>query len=113
VGNQQKSTYRSTEIAANVVAMAAMVREEDCEETEAEVRIRMRAHTARLLAGATGPEPPGSTSPEERAHYEPLWHRVPTSRTFGDDWGGGAERGVMFRVAGADDDAYAAYVGAP
>jgi hypothetical protein len=65
------------------------------------------------LAGATEPEPPGWTSPEERAHYERLWHRVPTSRTFDDDWDGGVERGVMFCVAGADDDAYAAYVSAP
>jgi hypothetical protein len=30
-----------------------------------------------------------------------------------DDWDGGAERGVMFCVAGADDDTYAAYDGAP
>ena len=58
----------AAEIAANArAAMATMVREEDREETEAEVRIRMRAHTAWLLAGATGPEPPGWTSPEERA----------------------------------------------
>ena len=93
--------------------MAAMVREEDREETEAPVRIRMRAHTTWLLAGAYGPEPPGWTSLEERAHYERLWHRVPTSRGFGDDWGGGAGCGVMFGVAGVDDDAYAAYDGAP
>ena len=82
-----------------------MMREEDCEETEAPVRIRMRAHTAWLLAGATGPEPPGWTSPEERAHYEHLWHRVPTSRICDDDWDGGAERGVM----PDGDDTYAAY----
>ena len=113
MGNRQKSTYRSTEIAADAAAMAAMVREEDREETEAEVRIRMRAYTAWLLAGATGPEPAGWTSPEERAHYERLWHRVPTSRTFDDDWDGGAERGVMFSVAGADDAVYAVDDGAP
>jgi hypothetical protein len=101
----------AAEIAANAAAMAAMMREEDREETEAEVRIRMRAHTALLLAGATGPEPPGWTSLEERTQYERLWHRVPTSRGFGDDWDGGAERGVMFGVGGADDDAYAAYDG--
>ena len=99
------------EIAANSAAVASMMREEDCEETEAPVRIRMRAHTAWLLAGATGPEPPGWTSPEERTQYERLWHRVPTSRGFGDDWDGGAARGVMFGVGGADDDAYAAYDG--
>jgi hypothetical protein len=81
----------AAETAANVAAMAAMMRQEDCEETEPEVRIRMRAHTAWLLAGATGPEHLGWTSPEERAHYERLWHRVPTSRGFGDDWDGGAE----------------------
>jgi hypothetical protein len=49
----------AAEIAANEAAMAAMVRQEDREETEPEVRIRMRAHTTWLLAGATGPEPPG------------------------------------------------------
>ena len=91
------------------------MRHEDREETETEpeVRIRMRAHTAWLLAGATGPEPPGWTSPEERTQYERLCHRVPTSRGFGDDCDGGAERGVMFGVGGADDDAYAAYDGTP
>ena len=93
--------------------MAALVREEDHEETEPEVRIRMWAHTTWLLAGATGPEPPGWTSPEERAHYERLWHRVPMSRGFGDDWDGGAEHGVMFGGGGVDDDVYAAYDGAP
>jgi hypothetical protein len=70
----------------------------------------MRAHTAWLLAGATGPEPPGWTSPEERAHYEHLWHRVPTS--CDDDWDGGVERGAM----PYGDDTYAtydAYDGAP
>jgi hypothetical protein len=103
----------AVEIVANAVAMVAMVREEDREETEVEDRIRMWAHTAWLLAGATGPEPPCWTSPKERAHYERLWHRVPTSLTFDDDWDGGAERGVMFSVAGADDDAYAVDDGAP
>ena len=103
------------EIAANSAAVASMMREEDCEETEAPVRIRMRAHTAWLLAGATGPEPPGWTSPEERAHYEHLWHRVPRSRMCDDDWDGGAERGAM---PDGDDtyaeyDAYDAYDGAP
>lgn len=93
------------EIAANSAAVASMMREEDCEETEAPVRIRMRAHTAWLLAGATGPEPPGWTSPEERAHYEHLWHRVPMSRMCDDDWDGGAERGAM----PDGDDTYAAY----
>jgi hypothetical protein len=73
-----------------------MMREEDYEETEAPARIRMRAHTAWLLAGATGPEPPGWTSPEERAHYEHLWHRVPTSRRCDGGWDEGVERGVMF-----------------
>ena len=101
------------EIAADAAAMAAMVRQEDREESEPEVRIRMRAHTAWLLAGATGLEPPGWTSPEECAHYERLWHRVPMSRGFGDDWDGGAEHGVMFGEGGVDDDVYAAYDGAP
>jgi hypothetical protein len=92
------------EIAANAAAMAAMVRQENREETEPEVRIRMRAHTAWLLAGAVGPEPPGWTSPEERAHYARLWHRVPTPRGFGDEWDGGTERGVMFGGGSVDDD---------
>ena len=85
--------------------MATLVREEDREETEAKVRIRMRMrmHTTWLLAGATGPEPLGWTSPEERAHYY----------TSDDDKDGGVERGVMFCVAGADDGTYAAYDGAP
>jgi hypothetical protein len=103
----------AAEIAANAAAMAAMVRHEDREETEVEVRIQMQAHTVWLLACATGPEPPGWTSPEARAHYARLWCRVPTSRGCGDDWDGGAECGVMSGVGGADDDAYAAYDGAP
>jgi hypothetical protein len=49
----------AAEIAANAAPIVAMVRQEDREETEVEVRIRMRAHTTWLLAGATGWEPPG------------------------------------------------------
>jgi hypothetical protein len=101
------------EIATDMAAMVAMVRQEDREETEPEVRIRMWAHTTWLLAGATRPEPPGWTSPDERAHYERLWHRVPMSRGFGDDRDGEVEHGVMFGGGGVDDDVYAAYDGAP
>ena len=88
------------------------MREEDREETEVEVRIRMRAHTAWFLAGATGPEPPGWTSLEERTLYLRRCNRVPTSRSGDYDWEGGAERGVMLGVAG-DDGAYATDDGAP
>ena len=52
----------AAEIAANASAMAALVRKEDREKTEAEVRIRIWAHTAWLLFGAcqaTGPKPRG------------------------------------------------------
>jgi hypothetical protein len=45
--------------------------------------------------------------------YYPDTTKFRTSRMCDDDWDGGAERGVMFCVAGADDDAYVAYDGAP
>ena len=91
----------AAEIVANAAAIVALVREEDREETEAEVRIWIRAHTAWLLAGATGPEPPSWTSPEERAHLARRSNRVPTSRSGDYDWDGGVERGLMC-VASAD-----------
>jgi hypothetical protein len=79
---------------ATKFSTVALVREEDREETEADVRIQMRAHIAWLLQ-PRGPEPPSQA--------RPAWRRPPTtaplescavgwSRRLG-RWGG--EPGVM------------------